>query len=167
MRPARADALLAPSRRDRGIELIALFKFAKTGLLIAAGLGLLDLLRPAVAARVKHWLSAIALRSGLHIVDRAVAAVGNLDYVHARVVGIGAIVYGLLFAVEGTGLWLERRWAEYLTVVTTGVLIPLEIYELLRRVTAVRVVALLVNLAAVAYLGARLVQGGRRRPVTG
>jgi uncharacterized membrane protein (DUF2068 family) len=66
----------------------------------------------------------------------------------------GALVagYAVLEAVEMVGLWYGRRWAEYLTFVATTVLLPLEVYELTTRITALKVVALLINIAIVAYL---------------
>jgi uncharacterized membrane protein (DUF2068 family) len=70
--------------------------------------------------------------------------------------GVGAFLYAALFLVEGIGLWLQRRWAEYLTVVATASFIPFEIFEVARRVTATRMVALVVNLAILVYLIVRL-----------
>jgi uncharacterized membrane protein (DUF2068 family) len=66
----------------------------------------------------------------------------------------GAFVtgYAVLEAVEMVGLWYARRWAEYLTFVATTVLLPLEVYELTTRITALKVIALLVNIAIVVYL---------------
>jgi uncharacterized membrane protein (DUF2068 family) len=60
--------------------------------------------------------------------------------------------YGLLEAVEMVGLWYGRRWAEYLTFVATTVLLPLEVYELTTRITAFKVLALIINVAIVVYL---------------
>jgi uncharacterized membrane protein (DUF2068 family) len=62
------------------------------------------------------------------------------------------IFYGVLQLVEGTGLWLLKRWGEYFAVVATSLFLPLEVYELTEKVTLLRVGALLVNLAAVIYL---------------
>jgi uncharacterized membrane protein (DUF2068 family) len=77
----------------------------------------------------------------------------------------GLLAYGVLELVEGIGLWLAKRWAEYLTVIATSVFLPYEIYELTRSVTATKVVAFLINVAAVVYLvlAKRLfgVRGGR------
>jgi uncharacterized membrane protein (DUF2068 family) len=66
----------------------------------------------------------------------------------------GAFVtgYAVLEAVEMVGLWYARRWAEYLTFVATTVLLPLEVYELTTRITALKVIALLINIAIVLYL---------------
>ncbi|MFD3704147.1 DUF2127 domain-containing protein [Nocardia sp. NPDC058658] len=60
--------------------------------------------------------------------------------------------YAALHFVEAVGLWLSKRWGEYLSVIATSVFLPLEIYELIERVTVFKVVALLVNLAAVVWL---------------
>jgi len=60
--------------------------------------------------------------------------------------------YGLLQLVEGVGLWLLKRWGEYVAAVGTSVFLPLEIHELIKKVTVIRVGALVVNLAAIAYL---------------
>jgi uncharacterized membrane protein (DUF2068 family) len=70
--------------------------------------------------------------------------------------GVGAFLYAALFLVEGTGLWRQRRWAEYLTVVATASFIPFEIYEVVRRITITRMVALVLNIAILVYLIVRL-----------
>jgi uncharacterized membrane protein (DUF2068 family) len=69
-----------------------------------------------------------------------------------KLVALALAAYAALQAVEGVGLWLQRRWAEYLAAIATSVFLPLEIYELTQAVTALKVVALVVNLAIVAYL---------------
>jgi uncharacterized membrane protein (DUF2068 family) len=76
---------------------------------------------------------------------------------HARpgmltLVAVGLLLYGVLEGVEGVGLWLAKRWAEYLTAVATAAFLPLEVYELLHTVTVTKLAAFAVNVAAVAYL---------------
>ncbi len=65
---------------------------------------------------------------------------------------VGLIVYGGLQLTEGVGLWLLKRWGEYFAIVATSLFIPIEVYELTERVTWFRVGALIINLAAVAYI---------------
>jgi uncharacterized membrane protein (DUF2068 family) len=65
---------------------------------------------------------------------------------------VTSLAYAVLELVEAIGLWHERRWAEYLTVVATSGLLPFEILELSRRVTVFRVGALIVNLLIVIWL---------------
>jgi len=67
-------------------------------------------------------------------------------------IGLGAAAYALLEGAEAVGLWFQRRWAEYLTFIATTLFLPLEIYELTARITVVRGLALVINLAIVCYL---------------
>jgi uncharacterized membrane protein (DUF2068 family) len=67
-------------------------------------------------------------------------------------VGIALLAYALLEGVEAVGLWNMKRWAEYLTFVSTTVLLPLEIYEISTRPTILKVIGFLINLAVVIYL---------------
>jgi uncharacterized membrane protein (DUF2068 family) len=66
-----------------------------------------------------------------------------------------ALAYMTVEGVEAVGLWKEKRWAEYLTVIATGSLLPLEIYELSERITVLRISALIVNLAILVFLVVR------------
>jgi uncharacterized membrane protein (DUF2068 family) len=63
-----------------------------------------------------------------------------------------AVAYCVIEGVEAVGLWHERRWAEYLTVVATAGFIPYEAIELARGVSALKVGALVLNLAVLVYL---------------
>jgi uncharacterized membrane protein (DUF2068 family) len=63
-----------------------------------------------------------------------------------------AATYALVSGVEAIGLWRERRWAEYLTALSTAGFLPIEIHELIKRVTVVRLATMVVNLAIVGYL---------------
>jgi uncharacterized membrane protein (DUF2068 family) len=67
-------------------------------------------------------------------------------------VGVAIAVYAVVQGIESVGLWLGKRWAEYLTLVETAVFVPYEVYELTKGVSWLKVVALVLNLAIVAYL---------------
>lgn len=69
-----------------------------------------------------------------------------------RVVGIALLGYGLLEGIEAVGLWLTKRWAEYLTFLATTILLPLEIYEIVNRRSALKIIGFIINLAVVVYL---------------
>lgn len=66
--------------------------------------------------------------------------------------GVAVSVYTGQLAIEAVGLWYARRWAEYLTFVETGVLVPFEIYELTRTISYLKILTLVINLAVVLYL---------------
>ncbi len=65
---------------------------------------------------------------------------------------ITAVAYFVVETIEAVGLWKERRWAEYLTVIATAGLLPFEIHELIDRVTVLRIGALVVNVAILVWL---------------
>jgi uncharacterized membrane protein (DUF2068 family) len=69
-----------------------------------------------------------------------------------RGVGAALLGYGLLEGIEAVGLWYTKRWAEYLTFIATTLLLPLEIYELTHRVSALKIIGFIVNVAVVVYL---------------
>ena len=89
----------------------------------------------------------------LQLLLRAVEYIGNFN--HITLVAISALAYAGLEGTEGVGLAMRRRWAEYLTVIATGVLIPYELYEVVRHPTAFKLGALALNLAVVGYLAYR------------
>jgi uncharacterized membrane protein (DUF2068 family) len=63
-----------------------------------------------------------------------------------------ALIYALIEGVEAVGLWYAKRWAEYLTLIVTASLLPVEVYELIHHLTPFKVLAFVVNLAVVIYL---------------
>jgi uncharacterized membrane protein (DUF2068 family) len=67
-------------------------------------------------------------------------------------VGFGLIGYAVLEGVEAVGLWLTKRWAEYLTFVATVVLLPLEVYEIIHHQSPLKIIGFLINLAIAIYL---------------
>ena len=146
----------ASRHHDRGLLTLAVFKMVKAAALVLAGAGALTLLRPSTEAELREWLADFSMRQGHRIVERVLHLLNVASPGQITLLGLASICYGLLFAVEGVGLWLEKRWAEYLSIAATGSLIPFELYELVRAVTVVRALALVVNVAGVIYLVFRL-----------
>jgi uncharacterized membrane protein (DUF2068 family) len=84
----------------------------------------------------------------VHEIERLLA----LRSSQLRLAGAVVLAYAVLEGIEAIGLWFAKRWAEYLTFIATTALLPLEIYELSTRATALKVIALIVNVAIVIYL---------------
>ena len=99
-----------------------------------------------------------ALGSSIDVVPvlRLLRQIGALPPWRLRLIGGGAFLYAAPFLTEGIGLWRQRRWAEYLTVIATASFIPFEVFELARRLTYPRAAALIINICVVAYLIWRL-----------
>ena len=138
------------------LRLIGAFRLAKGLLILAVALGVLRLVHGDAADTLERWATQLHVDPEGRHVGRAVHTVLSLDDRHLEALSAGMLVYAGLFVVEGVGLLLRRRWAEYLTVVATGALVPLELYEIARRLTWTRLTVLVVNIVIVWYQLIRL-----------
>ncbi len=139
-----------------GLQVIGAMKLASALLLGVAGFGIFRLMNEDWGEALEHLVVRLHLDPDDRIVHGTLARLAGLDREHLEAIGVGTFFYALLHLVEGTGLVLRRRWAEYLTVVATGSLLPLELYEIARKFSVLRVGVLAINLAIVAYVIARL-----------
>jgi uncharacterized membrane protein (DUF2068 family) len=73
-----------------------------------------------------------------------------------KALSIGSFFYAAIVLIEGTGLALRKHWAEYFTIIVTASFLPLEIYELARRVSGIKIGVMAINLAILGYLIARV-----------
>ena len=140
------------TRHGRGLRLIATFKLLKGLALLAAGFGMLRLLHRDVAAEIEHWINIFQVDSHNHFIHLLLEKVANLDDRRLKALSAGTFVYSTIFFVEGIGLALGKRWAEYFTIIVTSSLLPLEVYALAKHASVGEVLALVINLAVVAYL---------------
>jgi uncharacterized membrane protein (DUF2068 family) len=149
------------SSNDRVLRMIAVFKFLKSAALIALGVGAFRLLHRDVGGLAEHWMEVLRFDPGSRYVVMFLAKVSNLRPDQIKKLGLASFLYAGLFLTEGTGLWLQKRWGEWLTVIITSSLVPVEMYEIYRHATGVRVGALIVNVAIVAYLIYKIRSVGR------
>ena len=151
------------ARRDRVVlRVIAVDRLIHFIILAALGIGVLAIAGNADALRGRFYRVLTDLQNG--VAGGAVQTSRHVGFFHEldkllslragtlRELGIALLAYALLAALEAVGLWLTKRWAEYLTFIATTLLIPLEIYEIIHRPTALKVIGFLINLAVAAYL---------------
>ena len=143
-------------RSDFALILIGVFKLLKAILLIALGVGAIKLLHRDVADTLTRWVHAVRFDPDNRYVHAALTRAFSVTHKQLRELSAGTFLYAALFATEGTGLLLRKRWAEYFTIVTTALFIPLELYEIAHHFTPVKVVVTLINVLIVAYLVARV-----------
>lgn len=159
--PARANR-----DRGRGLRLIAAFKLLKALGLIAVGVGALRLLHKDVAAVVEHWVNMFQVDPHSRFINLLLSKLAILNDRRLKELSVGTFVYAAVFLVEGTGLAFRKRWAEYFTIITTSSLLPLEIYEIVRRVRLGRCFALALNMAIVGYLIYELRKYPKKQPAS-
>jgi uncharacterized membrane protein (DUF2068 family) len=137
---------------SRGLWMIAAFKLFKGLALLAVGIGALKLLHKDVASEVEGWINYLRVDPQNHYIQKLLLKLGLLDDRKLKELSIGTFFYSGLLITEGVGLALKKRWAEYLTIVSTALLLPLEIIEIVHRADLTRIALFLVNIAVVVYL---------------
>lgn len=141
---------------SRMLRLIATFKLVKAALLIVVGISALKLIHTDIGSWLTEWVVRFGLDPGGRHVGRFLLKAAELTPNRLKEVGVGSLVYSALFLTEGIGLWLLKRWAEWLTVIITASLIPVEIFEIHRHLTPDRILLLLINVGVLAYLVNRI-----------
>jgi uncharacterized membrane protein (DUF2068 family) len=151
---------LAPAAPAEGrfglMRAIALYKFLKASLLLVTAYGILEWLNPSFAQAVTDWSETLPYGFEQHAVQHVLVRISGLNALRIEELGIAALAYAGLFVVEGVGLWLHRHWGEWLVVIATASLIPLEVHEIIVRPGVNMVIVLLGNLAILGYLARRL-----------
>ena len=137
---------------SRGLLLIAAFKLLKGLALLALGIGALKMLHKDVAAEIAQWIDVLRVDPHNHYIQMLLDKLGMVDDRKLKALSIGTFFYSALFLTEGIGLALRKRWAEYLTIISTASLLPLEVYEIVKRASAPKIVVLIANIAIVVYL---------------
>ena len=141
---------------NRVFYLIAAFKLLKGLVLLAVGVGALKLLNEGAATEVYRWANAFRVDPGNRYLHLLLVRFSILDEKTLKELSAGTFFYSAILLTEGIALWLRKHWAEYFTIIATGLFIPLEIYELARRATYARGIVFMLNVAVVAYLAMNL-----------
>ena len=139
-----------------GLILIGLFKLLKALALIAVGIGALRYLHKDVAASVTHWVNVLRVDPDNRFIHPVLAKAFSVTPRQLKELSAGTFFYATLLGIEGIGLLMRKHWAEYFTIITTGALLPLEIYELAKHVTTAKIIVLVINAAIVWYLIVRV-----------
>ena len=141
---------------DKGLLTLALFKWFKSLVLLLVGVGLLKLLHHDLETELQALADALRVDPDNRYLDALLAKLSLLDDKKIEVLGGLTFVYSTLFLVEGTGLFFEKRWAEYLTIVATVSFIPVEIYELFKAPSLLKCAMLVINVAIAVFLVLRV-----------
>lgn len=144
------------TKKSITLFLIAIFKLVKGFALLLVAFGALRYLHRDLAHSLEHWINVFRIDPENHYVHSILARGLNVNPHQLKLLSVGTFIYSGLFLTEGTGLLLRKRWAEYFTVISTGAFIPLEVYELAKHVTPVKIAVMIINVAIVVYLILRL-----------
>lgn len=150
--PTGAPAATVPGQHHAGLRVIAIYEIIKTSCLLLVALAAFHFYRQQNFEQLVHWLEHLSLADSNGLRWKLVELLHELGPGKFEAVGLVALGYAVLFGIEGIGLWLGKYWAEWFTVIATGSLIPLELYETLYHFGWLKLATLAGNVAIVVYL---------------
>jgi uncharacterized membrane protein (DUF2068 family) len=148
----RKSVQIEVQRPDFGLRIIIVWKAIKAVFLFALGISAFAVVHEDLHALGEDLVAWLGVDAGRPTVAKGLAKLSGLTPDHVTWIGVGAIIYACIMAIEGWGLHRRYRWAEWLTVGMTASLIPLELYELIRDASLGKLIALGVNIAIILYL---------------
>jgi uncharacterized membrane protein (DUF2068 family) len=141
------------SRRGEGSLIwIGGYKLLQGLLLVAVGMGFLASVNQDLQTVVTDWVNALQVDIHNRYVAALLRKAGLIDGRQLKHLAGLTIGYGAIFVTEGIGLLFKKRWAEYLTMLVTLSFVPLEVSELWKHFTALKLALLVINIAIVVYL---------------
>lgn len=144
------------AKLSSGFVWIIVFKYVKAAAFLLLALAALRLARFPHRSEPMELARLIGVDERKEIVQRTAEVVAALSPFQIHAIAVASAVIGLVFAAEGTLLWMRIPWATYFTITLTALGIPPEIVEIVKRPHSVRRYALLaVNIAILVYLWRR------------
>ena len=135
-----------------GLRTVAILEGMKGLVVLGAGLGVLSLVHRDVQGLADKVVQHFHLNPASRYPHLFLEAAAQVTDAGLWLVALTALVYALARFVEAYGLWYRRRWAQWFALVTAALYVPIESYELLQGVTAVKAIVFLVNVAIVVFL---------------
>ena len=143
---------MQPQNTERGLKWIGGFKLVIGLMLACAASGVLTLVHKDVAATVEDWVNRLHLDPESRYIAALLEKLTLVEDRHLQILSGITFAYAALQLAEGVGLLMRKLWAEYLTVVATSLLIPVEIYEVIMHFSWWKLMLLIVNAGIVWFL---------------
>ncbi|MFZ1084668.1 MAG: DUF2127 domain-containing protein [Terracidiphilus sp.] len=143
---------LPKPKHNQWLILIAAFKLFQALLFTAIGVGALKLVHKDMGDVLTQLAEHMHHTPETRFVNFLLKYAPLVNDHLLRRIGVVVFIYAGLDLIEGTGLYLEKAWAEFLTLLITASFLPLEIYEVFHRVTVIRVSLLVLNVLVFIYL---------------
>jgi uncharacterized membrane protein (DUF2068 family) len=146
---------MSPSHENvsrHALQVVAVMEAVKGAIVFGAGFGLLTLLHRDVRRVAVSLVTRLHIDPEQHYAGIFLNAASKVTDAHLWGLAALALLYSALRATEAYGLWFNRRWAAWLGAASGAIYVPVEIYELVERPSAVKALALIFNLAVVGYL---------------
>ena len=142
------------------LRFIAAFEGLKGVLVLAVGFALLGYIHSDLESFCEDLVRNLHLNPARGLPRIFIQSAGRVPDSQMQLLVAGAALYAVVRFIEAFGLWHQRAWAEWFALVSCGVYLPIEFYELSRGLSTLKVALFLVNSLVVGYLGLAL----RNRP---
>ncbi|MDD5284933.1 MAG: DUF2127 domain-containing protein [Desulfuromonadaceae bacterium] len=162
MSRSRSHKHFTRNSHARGLHIVALFEGAKGLLVLVAGFGLLSFIHKDIHEAAIRLVEHFHLNPASHYPRIFLDLSERMHDTQLWGIAVAAALYSVVRMVEAVGLWLKKSWAEWFAVLTGGMYIPIEIFEVASSATWPRVAVLVVNLGVVLYLLLVLVRNGEK-----
>jgi uncharacterized membrane protein (DUF2068 family) len=146
-----------------GLRAVAVYEGVKGALVLLAGFELLSLMHHEAQHFAEQWVAHLHLNPAKGYPRIFIDAMTNVTDARLWLLAGLALVFAAVKGILAYGLWLGRRWAEWIAVATGAIYVPAEVYEIVRGVTWTKILLLIVNVCIVAYLIYVLWRSERRR----
>lgn len=136
----------------RTMQAVALIEAIKGFVVFGAGFGLLSLLHRDVQHIAESLVTRLHIDPDEHFAGVFLKAAASVN--DARLWGFAALAfaYSAVRVAEAYGLWFDRRWGAWLGAASGAIYVPVEVYELWHKPSAIKCATLAVNVAVVVYL---------------
>lgn len=152
------------SRRPGGLRVVALFEGAKGVLVLLAGFEVLSFLHRDVHEAAVQLVERFHLNPASHYPRIFLDAIEQVNDTRLWFLALAAATYALARLIEAAGLWFDKKWAELFAMVSGGIYIPIEFYEVAQKATWPRLTVLIVNLGVVTCVVYELTKKWRIAP---
>jgi len=137
---------------DRGLMLIGGFKLIEGSLLAVFALGVLRIPLQDLVDVIEGWKSLLHSDANSEFLGGLLQKLSAVSETELKQISGVILIFAGIFLTQGIGLMMKKRWAEYLTVIATGLVIPLELYEMIKHFAVAKLILLAINVAIVWFL---------------
>ncbi len=149
-----------------GLRMVSLFEALKGFLVLVAGCGLLTFMQKDLHQAAVQLVNVLHFNPTRHYPSMFIDAADRVTDLQLWMLGLSALLYCIIRFAQAYGLWMQQPWAEWFGLLSGGLYIPIEVFEVWRGLTWPRVAVLLVNVGVVVFLAGVLVNSRRRQNST-
>lgn len=152
------DNLEEKGHSKNGLRVVSLFEAAKGLLVLLTGFGLLALIHKDLHLAAEQLVRHFHLNPASHYPRIFIDLANHLNAGKLWGMAFAALIYSVVRFIEAFGLWMGQQWAKWFGLLTAGLYVPIELFEVIRGATWPKLTVFIVNVGIVGYLACVLYQ---------